>query len=446
LKAVFRLLCYPIRPDARIPIAFDMQFLYSVLLWLIFPFLIAGFSVRALLRPPYRAHWRERFGFYAGSKLPNSLQTVWIHAVSVGETRAAQPLIHKLLQELPSAQVVLTHMTPTGRAAGEMLYEKLIVQGRVHQAYLPYDYRSWQGRFLKHFKPSLGIVMETEIWPNLLFAATAAGVSTALVNARLSEKSLIKGLRIKSLMSRAVQQFSCIVAQSDKDAERILAFSPKVTPVVAASLKFDVAVPTQQILLGSQWVADLSRPVILLASSRDGEEAQFFSQAQKYRGKALFVVVPRHPERFDAVAAMAASAGFTVMRRSQGMLPETLARVDVLVGDSMGELFAYYKAASIGIMGGSFGPYGSQNLLEAMATACPIIIGPSRFNFDHIVQEALASGGAIGVPTMQDALEQAFKLLNNPTARLEVGASGRAFCTQHQGATHKTWLAIQGLL
>jgi 3-deoxy-D-manno-octulosonic-acid transferase len=446
LKAVFRLLCCPIRPDARIPLAFRMRFLYSLVLWLVFPVLIAGFSVRALLRPTYRAHWRERFGFYPYSVPQKWPHTVWIHAVSVGETRAAQPLIHKLLRELPATRIVLTHMTPTGRAAGQMLYEKLIAQGKVHQAYIPYDYLNWQRRFLKHFSPSLGIVMETEIWPNLLFAATGAGVKTALVNARLSEKSLAKGLRMKSLMSQAVQQFSCIVAQSENDAKRILAFSPKVVPLVAASIKFDVTVPAQQILLGSQWVAYLARPVVLFASSRDGEEALFFEQAQKYRGKALFAVVPRHPERFNAVAAIAASAGFTVMRRSQGMAEDALATIDVLLGDSMGELFAYYKAASVGIMGGSFGPYGSQNLLEAMATACPIIIGPSRFNFDHIVQEALESGGAIGVNTMAQAFEQAFKLLDNPTHRLEVGTAGQVFCTRHQGATDKTWLALKGLM
>jgi 3-deoxy-D-manno-octulosonic-acid transferase len=370
---------------------------------------------------------------------------VWIHAVSVGETRAAQPLIQALLALQDQHNVLLTHMTPTGRATGQTLYAKAIDSGRLVQAYLPYDYSFSMRWFMKRWRPKLAIMMETEVWPNLIAVANECKLPIALVNARLSEKSLNKGLRVEGLMRHAVQGFDAIIAQSQLDADRIQKFLPKVNVHVAGNLKFDVVVPAQSVALGLQWKALIDRPTIVFASSRDGEEALFFqAMSEKLKThvgiKPLVIVVPRHPERFDEVQALAVNFGFSPARRSQGLASKVTA--DVLLGDSMGEMFAYYSAATVAIIGGSFGAYGSQNLLEAMAVGCPVIVGPSRFNFDHIIVEALQSRGAIGVQTMSAAIDEAFNILQSNGDGTRIGEAGKQFCAAHQGATRKT---IQGL-
>jgi 3-deoxy-D-manno-octulosonic-acid transferase len=389
----------------------------------------------------------ERFGVSKNHAI-QSTQPVWIHAVSVGETRAAQPLIQALLSEAPNRTILLTHMTPTGRATGEQLYAKFLTEGRLIQAYLPYDYSFAMRRFIRHWQPRLSVMMETEVWPNLIATANEMKLPITLVNARLSEKSLRKGLRVERLMTEAVRGFDAIAAQSQADADRIERFSPRVKIQVLGNTKFDVQVPLASVELGAQWKAVIRRPTIVFASSRDGEELLFF---QALRAKLessspsdirpLVIVVPRHPERFAEVNALALKHGFTVAKRSEGV--QTSMTADVLVGDSMGEMFAYYCAAHVAIIGGSFGPFGSQNLLEAMAVGCPVILGPSRFNFDHIIAEAIASGGAIGVQDMVQAIDEAFKQLISNADQTSVSELAKQFCAAHQGATKKTLQVLQ---
>jgi 3-deoxy-D-manno-octulosonic-acid transferase len=427
-----------------------MRFLYSLVWWLALPAVIGLLIWRSCARPAYRADWAERFGFYSKKPLGTPLR-IWIHAVSVGETRAAQPLVLAVLEKYPSANILLTHMTPTGRKAGADLYAKLIEGKRLQQAYLPYDYSFAVHLFLKFWTPRLGLVMETEVWPNLMAAAKKQQVPMALVNARLSEKSLNKGRRFQTLMSETVECFDAIVAQSDQDAVRIAHFVSSKVITVSGNVKFDVKAPDEKVALGQYWRSLVARPVLLFASSREGEEQLFFD-AMNARMKAmpnalqkdlLMVVVPRHPERFSAVGLIASKAGFTVALRSdQTPSPET----QVWLGDSMGEMFAYYSMATVALLGGSFGPFGSQNLLEPMAVGCPVIIGPSRFNFDHVISEATSSGGAIGAMDMADALEKASRLLADPLSVANASDAGTVFCAAHQGATFKTLQAIEPLI
>jgi 3-deoxy-D-manno-octulosonic-acid transferase len=422
--------------------------LYSLLWWLALPAVVLALLWRALTRPRYRAYWWERFGF---STSPGSAHKcpVWIHAVSVGETRAAQPLIQALLDGNSVRTILLTHMTPTGRATGESLYAKHVENGRLIQAYLPYDYGVAMRAFMTRWQPSLAIMMETEVWPNLIATAHQMAVPIALVNARLSEKSLNKGLGVKALMCGAVQGFDAIAAQSGADADRIRRFGPRVPVQVVGSTKFDVVVPQVSVALGERWKAAINRPAIVFASSRDGEEAIFFRELRRKLDEKLSrtrmtaplaMVVPRHPERFDEVEALATKHGFTVARRSAGMDTASIGTTtaNILLGDSMGEMFAYYCAADVAIIGGSFGAFGSQNLLEAMAVGCPVIVGPSRFNFDHIISEALQSGGAIGVIDMKAAIDSAFDLLGSNDDRTRLSKAAQQFCAAHQGATQRT--------
>ncbi len=434
-----------------------MRFFYSLVWWLALPAVIGLLIWRSFARPAYRAYrenWAERFGFYSKKPLGTPLR-IWIHAVSVGETRAAQPLVLALLEKYPSAAILLTHMTPTGRKAGADLYAKLIESKRLQQAYLPYDYGFAVRLFMKCWQPQLGLVMETEVWPNLMATAKKHLIPMALVNARLSEKSLNKGRRFQTLMSETVDCFDVIVAQSDQDAARIAHFASSKKIEVSGNIKFDVKAPDEKIALGQHWRSLVTRPVLLFASSREGEEPLFFD-AMHARMKAmpnvwpnalpkdlLMVVVPRHPERFSAVGLMASKAGFTVaLRSAHTPSPET----HVWLGDSMGEMFAYYSMATVALLGGSFGPFGSQNLLEPMAVGCPVIVGPSRFNFDHVISEAILSGGAIGARDMAEALEKASQLLANPLSIANASKAGALFCAAHQGATAKTMQAIDPLI
>jgi 3-deoxy-D-manno-octulosonic-acid transferase len=420
--------------------------LYSIFWWLLLPFVGLTLLLRAVRRPAYRAHWQERFGMFAKHAIQGR-KPVWIHAVSVGETRAAQPLIQALLAQSPSRTILLTHMTPTGRATGAALYSKFLAEGRLAQAYLPYDYRFAMRRLIRHWQPQLSVMVETEVWPNLIATANELQLPIALVNARLSEKSLRKGLRVERLMAQAVRGFDAIAAQSHADAHRIERFSPRVKVQVVGNTKFDVQVPNISVELGAQWKAVTQRPTIVFASSRDGEELLFFQalraklQDTTFNIQPLFLVVPRHPERFAEVQALAIKHGFSVAKRSEGM--QTPITSDVLLGDSMGEMFAYYSAAHVAIIGGSFGPFGSQNLLEAMAAGCPVIVGPSRFNFNHIIAEALSSGGAIGAQGMTQAIDEAFALLADRAANAGVSELAQEFCAAHQGATKKTIEALE---
>ncbi len=397
----------------------------------------------------YRRHWAERFLGRGGRAVPAVAPldaagpVIWVHAVSVGETRAAQPLVAQLAQAQPGARFVLTHMTPTGREAGADLLRQL--PGRITQRYLPYDTALAVGRFLDEVRPQVGVLMETEIWPTLLHAARRRGIAVVLANARLSGRSLQKALRQPRLMRGAAATLAAVGAQSAADAQRIARLYDGPV-VVTGNAKFDQQPDAALLEQGRRWRARLdarggARPLWLFASSRDGEERLLLQAlAAQPAPAARLLVVPRHPQRFDDVASLLGERGDTVVRRSQWDTalagPETPR--EVLLGDSMGEMALYYAMADIALIGGSLLPLGGQNLIEACACGCAVVLGPHMFNFAVAAADAVAAGAALRARDADEAVQLVAQLCAEPQRRAAMAQAGRAFAAAHRGATQRT--------
>nr|WP_269143435.1 lipid IV(A) 3-deoxy-D-manno-octulosonic acid transferase [Massilia phyllostachyos] len=417
--------------------------LYSLAWYLALPLVLARLWWRGRQEPGYRAHWAERLGFPdapASDRL-----TLWVHAVSVGETRAAEPLVEALLTTYPDSRILLTHMTPTGRATGKSLFGH---HGeRVVQSYLPYDTGFMVGRYLERFRPRVCILMETEVWPNLVAGCASAGVPVALVNARLSERSLRRGRKMGALMLDAAAAIPLVAAQTEADADRIRSLgAPKVA--ITGSIKFDVVPPAAALEKGAWLRAQAAnRPTFLCASTREGEEALILDAWARVDGKpanALLAIVPRHPQRFDEVEKMVAARGLKVVRRSQ--LEHGVGDADVLLGDSMGEMFAYYAACDCTFVGGSLMPLGGQNLIEPCALGKPVLVGEHTFNFADATEEAVGDGAAMRVPDADALMAAAVRLLEDAAARSHMGERALAFAGRHRGATLRTVELLRQLI
>ena len=414
-----------------------MRHLYTMLWSLALPLVLVRLWWRGRKEPGYRAHWTERLGMYGVRGAP--VHTLWVHAVSVGETRAAEPLVDALLAAYPASRIVLTHMTPTGRATGKALFAR---HGeRLVQAYLPYDIPILVRRFIRHFAPRICVLMETEVWPNLIAVCAAAtpAVPVALVNARLSERSLRRGRRFGSLMTDAAEALALVAAQTEFDAARVRQLGAS-TVEVTGSIKFDVVVPEAARETGA-WLRARSgsRPVLLCASTRDGEEAMILGACAALLAlpaRPLLVIVPRHPQRFDDVAALVAARGLSLQRRSQ--LVDGAVDADVLLGDSMGEMFAYYAACDLAFIGGSLLPLGGQNLIEACALGKPVLTGPHTFNFALATEAAIAAGAALCIHDGDELIRFAGALFEDTPQRLAMGRHALAFSQRHRGATVRT--------
>jgi len=417
---------------------------YSIAWFAATPLVMLYLLWRGLRQREYRQHWGERF-LGAGARPSGSGPVVWVHAVSVGETRAAQPLIEALAAARPDLRFVLTHMTPTGRAVGAALAARL--PGRLVQRYLPYEYPHALARFLRELRPALGVVMETEVWPNLLAATQAAGVPVVLANARLSEKSLARALRVEALMRAAARGFTAVLAQAPGDAQRISVLYEGPVEVIG-NLKFDLVAPEDLVARGralrATWGA---RPVWLFASTREGEEALLLDalRARADRNDAVVVIVPRHPQRFDEVARLIEANGWRPARRSQGWPAAPLAGT-ILLGDTMGEMALYYAAGDVALIGGSLLPFGSQNLIEACAVGTPVVVGPSTYNFEQAVRDALAAGAAEQVADAPAALAAMARIGADPALRARRRAAALAFAQAHRGATARTVARLLALL
>ncbi|GGI53604.1 lipid IV(A) 3-deoxy-D-manno-octulosonic acid transferase [Oxalicibacterium solurbis] len=413
-----------------------MRVIYSVAWWLALPLVLLRLWLRGRQEPGYRQHVAERLGFYGGVQEASQGPLLWVHAVSVGETRAAQPLIEALLQEYPSHRILLTHMTPTGRATGRALFGN---EPRVTQCYFPYDTGWMVGRFLRRFRPQLCVLMETEVWPNAMTQCRWRGVPVALVNARLSERSLARAMRFPGLFTEAAAAMSCVAAQTDSDALRIRQLgAPNVQ--VTGSIKFDVVPPEEMLARGAVLRARFgARPVLACANTRDGEEALILSElAQLDIPNVLLLIVPRHPQRFDEVARLVVEHGLKLARRSSRGEEVLAPDVRVFLGDTMGEMFAYYAAADVAFVGGSLLPLGGQNLIEACAVGTPVLVGPHTFNFADAAQNAIEAGAALRVADALELMRQADRLLSDVHTRNEMGQHARHFSQQHRGATART--------
>lgn len=410
---------------------------YSLFFYLIQPLIWLRLLWRALKQPEYLQDLGERYGHYAQ---PAQVRLFWLHAVSVGETRAAEPLIEALLDEYPDHSLLLTHMTPTGRAAGFELIAKY--GSRLAQAYLPYDLPGACGRFLDHFKPCLGLLMETELWPNLIAAAKARNVPVLLVNARLSVRSQRGYQRLMKLFRPAFESLRAVAAQTPADAERLIAIGAQRVSVLG-NLKFDVIPSPAKLQLGKQWRKELgTRPVWLVASTREGEEALILDAFARHdRPDLLLLLVPRHPQRFREVLALIEERKLLLCRRSEGSLPVTETRV--WLGDSMGEMPAYFAVADVALMGGSLLPFGGQNLIEAAACDCPVLVGPHSFNFSQATEDAIACGAAKRIADANDAADEVSKLLDDGTALQAMRDAAARFSQAHRGATARTVALIR---
>jgi 3-deoxy-D-manno-octulosonic-acid transferase len=410
-----------------------MRALYSLLWWCAQPLLPLRLWWRGRKEPGYREAIGERYGRYAGARPAGDI--VWIHAVSAGETRAAAPLVERILRERPQARILLTAMTATGREAGRALFGE-----RVVQAWLPYDVPGAVDRFVAHFTPVAGIVMETEVWPNLLRACARRGVPVYLVNARLSAHSAAGYARLGALARRSFASFAGIAAQTPDDAARLGALGAR-DPQVFGNLKFDIDVPAAQQMLATRFRARFGsdRPVLVVASTRDGEEALVVDALREspLPRDALTVIVPRHPQRFDDVAALLAARGVAFRRRSEEA--DVPADVAFVLGDSMGEMAAYYGAADVAFVGGSLLPYGGQNLIEPIAQGVPTLVGPHTFNFAEVAAQAVAAGAAQRVGDARTLVAEAALLLGDDTRRAAMRERALAFHAAHRGATERTW-------
>ncbi len=431
------------------------RLIYSLGIIALLPWAVLHLLWRGRRQPEYLKHWGERFGIFPpaadsprkqnagppqvllgplGGRLREAESSagalIWIHAVSVGETRAAQPLVAALGKRYPDHRILFTHMTPTGRATSETLFGD-----EVQRIYLPYD-APWAVRvFLRHFRPVVGLIMETELWPNLIAACRAEAIPVLLVNGRLSERSARRYGRFPSLTRQALEGLAAVATQGEEDAQRLRQLGAR-QPVVLGNMKFDTEPPAAQLTLGREFRIRLGpRPVFLCASTREGEETLILDAWPK-TAEALLVIVPRHPQRFAEVAALATGRGFAVQRRSEDAL--VAAETQVWLGDSMGEMFAYYAACDVAFVGGSLLPYGSQNLIEPCAVGVAVLIGPSTYNFAEAARAALSCRAAEAVGNAAQLVDEGLALLGDPVRRRAMGEAGLAFAARHRGATERT--------
>lgn len=412
--------------------------LYTFLLRLLLPLALLRLYWRSLKSPAYRRRVRERLAL--GPAGPAT--QIWIHAVSVGEVQAAEPLIRRLIEHDPPLSVLVTTTTPTG---AERLHERL--GDSVAHRHTPYDLPGILDRFLSRTTPALLIVMETEIWPNTLAACAERGIPVILANARLSERSAQGYRRLARLTRETLQGFDLIAAQAEPDARRFIALGADPERVqVTGSIKFDLRQPAslldQAEAMRRVWGGQ--RPVWVAASTHEGEDGPILAAHQRIRAvlpEALLVLVPRHPERFDRVAELVKRQGLTLARRSR--LEPCTPSTAVFLGDTMGELPVFLAAADAAFMGGSLVPTGGHNLLEAAASGVPVAIGPHHFNFAAITQLLCAEEGALEIADTEALARLMISWLSDATERARIGENGRRVVEANRGALDRLMTLIE---
>ena len=416
------------------------RLLYTLLLYLLTPLMLVRMAIRGMRNRDYLRRWRERFGF--APTLPVH-GTLWLHAVSVGEVNAVARLVEFLLTQSPDQALMLTTGTPTGSARVRQLFGD-----RVYHAYLPYDLPGSVRRFLMRTQPSVGVIVETEIWPNLYTLAARQGMPLLIINARLSERSMrgfaiMPGVRlIRAALDGVVQ----VLAQNEIDAERYRRLGARPERVrVVGNLKFDLALAADVHRIGAdvRAVAGEARSVWIAASTHEGEEQVVLdahATILKAFPDALLLIAPRHPEQFRAVTQAARAAGFQTRTRSGERLPDT--RTQCFVLDSLGELMGFYAAADVAFVGGSLTPVGGHNVLEPAALGLAVLVGPHTFNFVEIVDALITAGGAARVAEA-DALGPAvLELLRNTQVRTRMGAAGLKVLERGRGALAEITAAV----
>jgi 3-deoxy-D-manno-octulosonic-acid transferase len=438
-----------------------MRGLYSLLLRILSPLLLGWMALRAR-----RAGGRwsvlgaARFGRYG--RAASDPGAIWVHAVSLGETRAAHPLIRALLDR--GHRVLLTHLTATGRAEGRRVYAAELADGRLRQDWLPYDFPGATRRFMRHHRPAVGVLIEREVWPNLVHAAGRAGVPLVLASARMSAASLRVTLRLGALLRPAYGALTRTYAQSLADARRLERAGARQV-AVSGNFKFDLRLDREPMDRGAGFAARLGRRIVVIASTREGEDAPFVEairrELEQRRARSddsdrplLFILVPRHPERFDAAAALLRAAGLSHVRRSRllelggdgSTAVEACRDAAVILGDTLGEMAWYYACAQVAIVGGSFAPLGGQNFIEASAQGRPVLVGPHTAHFEQAVGDALAAGAIARAADPAQAVRQALRWLDDPAGLNRMGEAARDWVRQHAGAVARVVDGIEDLL
>ena len=407
--------------------------LYSFVFYLITPFILLRLLYRAWKAPAYAARWLERFAFFS---VPALKKPIWVHAVSVGETIAAAPLIKSLQQRYPDSDIVVTTMTPTGSERVKALFGDA-----VFHVYAPYDLPGSVKRFIRKIKPEMLIIMETELWPNIVHYTARSGTPVILANARLSERSARGYQRVRFIAQPMLQALSRIVAQNAADAERFkLAGAESGSVVVSGSIKFDFSVDPslseQSDKLRQQWGA--TRPVWVAASTHQGEDQPALDAHKQLLERwpdALLILVPRHPERFKSVFQLCCSTGYkTAKRSSKDLLDET---VQVLLADTMGEMMLFYASADVAFVGGSLIESGGHNPLEPAALKMPVIMGPHVFNFESICHELSAAGGLKFVGSAELLAERVGEFFEDVSYRQDVGLAANTVVEANRGALER---------
>jgi 3-deoxy-D-manno-octulosonic-acid transferase len=408
------------------------------MLWLLMPYVFFRLLWRARKQPDYLRHIGERFGYYS---LHSDKPVIWLHAVSVGETRATQSLVTQLRTSFPNHQILFTHTTPTGRNAGEQLYGDSVLR-----VYLPYDYPFSINNFIRHFRPQLGILMETEIWFNLIHVCHVTSTPLLLLNARMSEKSANGYKRFAQLTRNALGELAAIAAQTREDAVRLTMLGGKDVSVMG-NLKFDIEPPAAMLELGRHMREQFgtARKILLAASTREGEEVLLLDVLKQINvPDLLLIIVPRHPQRFAAVADLLEQSKIAFQRRSEDRV--VAEDVQVVLGDSMGEMFGYYAAADLAFIGGSLLPFGGQNLIEACAVGTPVLVGPYTYNFAEVTQLAVKAGAALQVQDYLGLIDPIQTLLLNPGALSKMRRQCDGFVKSNRGATDRSVQIVRNIL
>ncbi len=419
-----------------------MRFLYTLAMFLVTPLLILRLLARGLRSRSYRGRWPERFGFFEAPGFDGSL---WVHAVSVGEVNAAEPLIKALQISYPDAPLVITTVTPTGAARVYQLFGD-----SVFHVYLPYDLPFAVRRFLNRIRPRLALIVETEIWPNLYFICRRRGIPLMIVNARLSARSMRGYKPLRKLVSSALHCVNLIAAQSRTDAARyrLLGADPHKI-LVSGNMKFDMPIPEGALAEGAAMRAHWGprRPVWMAASTHEGEELPVLEAHLKVLQRlpdALLLLAPRHPERFRAVEHSVRSLGFKAATRSGEGVPSAMHQVCVI--DAMGQLMPFFAATDVAFVGGSLVPVGGHNVLEPAALSVPVLVGPHTFNFEEITRILIEQGGAERVPDAGQLGLNALRLLLDSAKRERMGQAAQQVFKRERGAVQLVMRLIDSLL
>jgi 3-deoxy-D-manno-octulosonic-acid transferase len=419
-----------------------LRYLYTLAMYLVTPLIMLRLMARGMRYGEYHLRWRERFGFFAAPGFQGSL---WVHAVSLGEVNAAEPLIKALMEAYPQSPLVVTTVTATGSERVRQLFGD-----RVFSVYLPYDLPFAVHRFLRNVRPRLSVIVETEIWPNLYFACRRRGIPMLIANARLSERSMRGYARLRGVVRAALRCVTHIAAQSAADAERYRLLGAEPTQIsVCGNLKFDMPIPADAVRAGQamRQAWGPTRPVWIAASTHEGEELPVLEahlEVLKRLPDALLLIAPRHPERFRMVESAVRSLGFNAATRSADGVPSHSTQCFVL--DAMGELLPFYAASSVAFVGGSLAPIGGHNVLEPAALSIPVVVGPHTFNFEGITSALIEEGGALRIAAADELGEAVQRLLRDATHREEMGLAARFVFDRERGAVDRVMKLIDEAL